>query len=252
MKSLGITICSLLICSPLLAMRVLIDPGHGGHDNGAVKNNIREANLTLRISNYLADYIKNDPEMTYALSRKKDKGLELKTRRIIAHNKKADIFVSIHANASLSRRARGVELYFQNVLPPDENSNFLAARENDNENELKGHRPSLYKKTFGDKDLSHILDDMAKDNYMKESYQFAATLKKSWRKNMGKKRVKIRQAPFYVVSTVNMPSLLVEVGYVTNTKEAKRLKSRRYQKRIAKTIYLALKDYQPALEKASQ
>lgn len=234
---------------PTHAMKVLIDPGHGGNDNGAVKNKIREANLTLKISKYLADLIKNDSTMSYTMSRLKDRSLELKERKEIAHDKSADIFVSVHANASLSPRVRGVELYFQNVLPPDENSNFLAARENDGENELRGHRPSIYKGKFGDKDLAHLLDDMARANYMKESYEFAKVLKSEWRKNMGSGRVKIRQAPFYVVSTVNMPSLLVEVGYVTNRNEAKRLRSKRYQKRIAKTIYKALKAYQPTIKR---
>ena len=226
-----------------MAFKILIDPGHGGHDHGAVKNKIREADLVLNIAKDLEKLIKNDPSIDYEISRRYDKALELKERKEHAHNAEADLFVSIHANASTSPRVRGVELYFQNILPPDENSNFLANRENKGEASQRGHRPSLFEHKTSNKDVVGILDDMMRANYIKESYEFAKGTKDVWKKEMNTRRVKIRQAPFYVVSTVNMPSLLIEIGYVTNKYEARRLRSRSYQSRIARSIYKAIQEY---------
>lgn len=233
----------LLLNTPSWALSVLIDPGHGGADHGAVKNRLREASLTLSISKRLARLLEKDKDINYKLSRHNDRSLELKQRKEVAHKFNADLFVSIHANASLSPRLRGVELYFQNILPPDENSNYLANRENGGEYSQKGHRPSLYVEDLGKSDTAHILDDMSRANFIKESYLFAKTMERTWRKKMRSSRIRVKQAPFYVVSTVNMPSLLVEVGYVTNPYEARRLASKSYQNKIANTIYQAIKTY---------
>jgi N-acetylmuramoyl-L-alanine amidase len=233
----------LLFSLQALAFKVLVDPGHGGHDHGAVKNNLREADLVLNIAKDLVKLIEKDPSIDYEISRKHDKALELKDRKDHAHEAEADLFVSIHANASTSSRVRGVELYFQNILPPDENSNFLANRENKGEASQRGHRPSLFEHKTANKDVAGILDDMMRANYIKESYEFAVSTKEVWKKEMNTRRVKVRQAPFYVVSSVNMPSLLIEIGYVTNRYEAKRLRSRSYQRKIARSIYKAIKEY---------
>ncbi|MFK8139029.1 MAG: N-acetylmuramoyl-L-alanine amidase [Bdellovibrionales bacterium] len=220
---------------------MLIDPGHGGHDHGAVKHNVREATLTLSISKKLKRKLDKDPNFLTTITRSKNKKITLRQRVVKAHKKSADVFLSIHANSSPSIRARGAEFYFQNTFTPDQYSLFIANRENGDEASQKGHRPSVFLENYNN-DVGHILDDMARKNYINKSHEFAKIVQRQWKKEFKTKRARIKQAPFYVVSSTNMPALLVEVGYITNDRERKRLVTEAYQNRIVDSLYKALAD----------
>lgn len=221
-------------------IKIMIDPGHGGVDNGAVHNGIREANLTLTVSKKLYELLNNDPRFEVKLTRESTAIISLEDRANSANQWMPDLFLSIHANSSPDIRARGSEFYFQNTLPADQFSLFLASKENNDE--TKGSRPTQFAHKYKG-NIGHILDDMYRNHYIEESHNFARHLKQTWMEELGGKKPKIRQAPFYVVSSINTPSLLVELGYLTHPSEVKRLKSNYYQNRIAKTLYNALKKY---------
>lgn len=225
-------------------MHVLIDPGHGGHDHGAQSQGIREADVTLKIAKRLFKLLEKDKNIQYSTTRTYDKDLELQDRSDKAHDTKADLFVSIHANASLNPRARGTEIYIQNILPSDQYSFFLANRENQGEASKRGTRPSLLDSSKYKADVVGIVDDINRNHFIAKSYELAKVFESRWKKDMKVRKVRMRQAPFFVVSSVNMPSILLEVGYLTNAKEAKNLRSSWYQQKVAKSIYNALRDYQ--------
>ena len=230
------------------ALQVLIDPGHGGSDHGARTDHLREADITLKIAKHLMRYMDKDNELSYSVTRKIDKSLELGDRSDLAHKSGADLFVSIHANASLNPRARGPEIYIQNILPSDQYSFFLANRENNGEASERGTRPSKLSKEEYSADVVGIVDDLYRNHYIEKSYELAKVFEKRWKEDLGYRRVRMRQAPFFVVSAVNMPSVLLEVGYLTNSYEAKKLKTAWYQRKVAKSIYQAIKDYKSSLE----
>ncbi|MAF92521.1 MAG: N-acetylmuramoyl-L-alanine amidase [Bdellovibrionota bacterium] len=234
----------LMISESAFSMRVLIDPGHGGHDNGAQSQGLREADVTLKIAKRLFKLLDKDKNIQYSTTRTYDKNLELQDRSDKAHQEEADLFISIHANASLNPRARGTEIYIQNILPSDQYSFFLANRENNGEASQRGTRPSLLDKSKYKADVVGIVDDINRNHFIEKSYDLAKVFEKRWKKDMKVRRVRMRQAPFFVVSSVNMPSILLEVGYLTNPKEAKHLNTSWYQQKVAKTIYQALRDYQ--------
>src|ERR1035437_6847281 len=123
---------ALLLPLPTFAasLTVMIDPGHGGRDHGAVKNGVFESNITLNVSRQLRDLLKKDRRFQVLLSRDEDTSVSLYRRAVLAKTKKADIFLSIHVNSSPDLRAKGVEFYFQNQLAPDQESMFLAHQEN--------------------------------------------------------------------------------------------------------------------------
>src|ERR1035437_6359211 len=111
-------------------LNVMIDPGHGGRDHGAVKNGILEANITLKVGLKLFDLLKKDRRFHVQLTRSNDDSISLYRRAQMAKSKKADVFLSVHVNSSPDLHAKGAEFYFQNQLPPDQESMFLAHREN--------------------------------------------------------------------------------------------------------------------------
>ena len=229
------------------ALHVLIDPGHGGDDHGARTSEAREAEITLKIAKQLTKILDKQELIRYSITRRYDTSVELQKRSELAHAAGADIYVSIHANASLNPRARGPEIYIQNVLPSDQYSFFLASRENNEEISQRGTRPSFLNDSRYSSDIIGIVDDIQRHYYIEKSYELARVFEQRWKQDLGHKRVRMRQAPFFVVSAVNMPSLLLEVGYLTNPQEAKQLRSLWYQKKIAQSIYAALLDYQALL-----
>jgi len=231
-----------VLLSHAFALHVLIDPGHGGIDKGASYYGIKESKVTLNISKYLKDLIDKDPNINATLTRKRDVKVSLKHRASKAHKAGSEIFISIHANSSPDKRAHGAEIYFENQLSADDESLFLAHREEQiyQDRELSG-RPSIFRGKYPSP-LSAILDDLAKTKNLEQSYTFARVLKTQWQATKDIK-VKLRQAPFYVISSVNMPSVLVEVGFLSHPLESKRIRSKAYQQKVAQIIYKALKDY---------
>jgi len=248
-------------------LHVLVDPGHGGTDQGATRGAIKESKISLQVSTLLQKILENDPRFKVSLTRTSDKFVSLKARVDSIEKNQADIFLSIHANSSIDRRAKGVEFYFQNQLPADEETLYLAATENRMEkiegaekpNSLPSDSVKLVSTDAADdeptkkNDVLAILEDLKRQTRMSSSLRLSDKMLAAWSKNspdnqMAENNI-IRQAPFYVVAKASVPSVLVELGFITNPKEADRLIDPAYQKIIAERIYQGLSDYKEMMDK---
>jgi N-acetylmuramoyl-L-alanine amidase len=222
--------------------RIIIDAGHGGKDPGAIgRNGLREKDVMLKLANLLAQKVKEKLKCQTVLTRGKDVFLPLEKRTAIANMKKGDLFISLHTNAHKDRKCMGIETYFLNIAL-DEDSMNVAARENATS-------------TKNISDLQMILNDLMLNTKINESSRLARFVHKGLIKELRKKYNKVqsrgvRQAPFYVLIGAEMPAILVEVGYITNSIENRRLYSESYLKRVAsgivKGIDLYIKDMELA------
>jgi N-acetylmuramoyl-L-alanine amidase len=255
-KSFQYISCALLIHSihipSAFAMHIILDPGHGGNDKGATQGSITESQITLQISKILAEKLRNQGKFTVTLTRKSDTFISLEERASIA-NTTGDVFLSIHVNSSPDTKIHGSEIYFQNQLQPDEESLFLASRENKN---LKLERAVVRSVSLALKDkkninpeVQSIVEDLERNTRLKLSGVLAEQLFYNWSGDPAKKHQSIRQAPFFVVSNVEKPAALIEVGYISNTAEAERLMNPEYQEKIAEGLFKALAHFKDFVDK---
>jgi len=229
-----------------LPLKVVIDPGHGGSDAGAVYGSAKEAEISLKVAQHLKKILESSKAFSAVLTRTSDQNLSLQDRVQLAEKEKADLFLSIHANASTDQRARGVEFYFQNHLPADEESLYLANLENQMVSETSAKGQDLTKKG----DVLAIVEDLKRQTKMRSSFVLSEKLLNSWTRTGEKNSNAIRQAPFYVISKTGIPSVLVELGFISNPKESLKLVQNQYQKEIAQKIYQGLIDYKEMVDKA--
>jgi N-acetylmuramoyl-L-alanine amidase len=208
---------------------IVLDPGHGGNDPGAVgKGGLKEKDVALAIAKYTKNILEGEKKARVILTRDKDRYLALETRAWIANSKDADLFVSIHANAHKDRRVRGVETYYL-----DNTTDRAAMRVAAMENNTRNKRPD---------DLSRILIDLRCNSNAWESNALANTMQKALIEGLRKKGyggsrdLGAKGSLFYVLIGAHMPSILVEVGFITNPSEEKRLKTQAYQKALAEGI----------------
>lgn len=232
-----------LHASPL---KVVIDPGHGGTDAGAVVGDTKESDITLDISKKIFSYLKKDADFQPILTRNSDEVIHLSERSKIAKKTKADLFISIHANSSTDLSAKGAEIYFQSQMPPDEETLFLANRENEGHE----HIDESDEDAEVQNDVAVIVDDLKKNEDVYSSQVFAETLVSQWKKKLSLRHDPIKQGPFHVLVSVPMPSVLIEVGFVTNSKELNKLRSSAHQNQIAEIIYKSIKNYKEKMDKA--
>lgn len=225
------------------AFTVAIDAGHGGMDRGATAGKIHESTVALGISRELLYTISKNPEFKAFLVRENDTQVELHDRLKIAKKKKSDIFVSIHANSSPDPNSHGMEVYFRNELEPDQDSLRLANQENQlelikNKNDKnKGDMPS-------------ILTDLQRSHSTLKSYEMSWHIVENWKVPFSRTRsLPIKQGPFHVINDHSVPAILIEVGFITNSKEAKRLVTPSYQREIAQAIFKGLQDFKETLDK---
>jgi len=222
--------------------KIVIDAGHGGKDPGAIgRNGLREKDVVLKLANLVAERLRRDLHCQAILTRRSDVFLPLEKRTAIANMKKADLFISLHANAHKNSRCQGLETYILNIALDEESMN-VAARENATS-------------TKNISDLQMILNDLMLNTKINESSRLAKFVHNGLVKEL-RERYKIvknrgvRQAPFYVLIGAEMPAILVEIGYITNSIENRRLKSVSYLKRaasgIVKGIDLYIKDMELA------
>jgi len=216
--------------------RIVIDPGHGGKDPGAIGyyRSVKEKNVTLEVSKRLARKIREKLGCETILTRDRDVFLSLEERTAIANTKGADIFVSIHANANRNKRCHGIETYFLN-LATDNEAIMVAARENATS-------------TKNISDLEAILNDLLKNAMVSESSRLAGHVQHALIQKLKPryKRVQdkgVKQAPFYVLLGAQMPSILVEIAFLTNPTECRRLNSASYQERVADAIATGIQNY---------
>lgn len=218
---------------------IVIDPGHGGKDPGAVGlNGLKEKDVVLEVGKKLGVILKERYGVNIIYTRKTDVFIPLNERTEIANTKNADLFISIHANANTKRSAKGIETYILNWTNDDE-SLKVAARENN---------ISISKMKLLRGGLQMILDDLSRSYKKKESVRFArnvqdsmvSTLKNKYR---GTADLGIKQALFYVLIGAEMPSALVEISFISNREEEKLLSSSTYRDRIAEGIANGVGDY---------
>lgn len=221
-------------------MQVAIDAGHGGSDHGAVYKKMYESTITLGIAKELQKILETDEQFASFLVREEDKSMELHDRVRKARAKDSELFISIHANSSPDPGSHGMEIYFRNELEPDQEALRLANQEN----QLKSYKTS---QKLGD--IQSITQDLNRSTTTLRSYELSWHVVDNWKVPFSVKRKQpIKQGPFHVIHQ-GIPSVLVEVGFVTNDKEALRLSSPDYQKQTAMAIYKGLKDYKETLDK---
>lgn len=208
---------------------IVIDPGHGGKDPGAIGyHGIREKDITLAIAKEVKRIAAGRLGVRVVLTRNRDVFIPLWERSKLANRLGAMLFVSIHCNYSRNRYAHGLETYFlSNARTKWERA--VAALENSSIKYEIG-----YKKQY--KIVKKILGDMAQTRYLKESQLLAQYVHESILASTGAHNKGIKQAGFYVLSFTHTPSILVEAGFLTNKSEARKLKSRWYIRRIAEGI----------------
>jgi N-acetylmuramoyl-L-alanine amidase len=207
---------------------VVIDPGHGGENPGARgAGGTLEKDVALSIARRLRTELVNARGLTVFLTRDRDLDVGLDERTAIANNYKADLFVSIHANASRARGAKGSEVYFLSYQASDDESRWVAQAE--------GAAESAPGTTPGS-DLSLILWDMAQAEHLEESSALASRIQEELAVVTGSEGRGVKQAPFRVLVGATMPAILVEVAFISNPEEEKLLASEAYQAKIAASL----------------
>ena len=223
--------------------RIVIDAGHGGHDPGAVgPKSLYEKDVVLDIALKLRDLLSNNKDYEIFLTRDKDVFIPLDERTAIANGKNADLFVSIHANASPRKEAKGIETYMLNWTNSEE-SMKVAAREN--AISLKKMR-EMNKKEMDSLDM--ILNDLSRENKRDESIKLAHYIQKNLVGDLHKNYnhivdLGVKQALFYVLFGANMPSVLVEVSFISNPLEEKLLSKDAYRGDLARSISEGITKY---------
>ena len=215
--------------------KVVIDPGHGGKDPGAVGHSgVKEKDVVLDIALKLQEKIRSKLHLDAILTRSSDTFLPLEERTALANTQKADLFVSIHTNANKNRRVHGISTYILNVATDAEAARLAAF-----ENSISAKRIS---------DLEKILNDLMLNSKINESSRLAEAVQQGLIKSLPKRYSKIKdlgvkQAPFYVLIGAQMPSIMVEISFITNRLEEKRLKSATYQDAVAEAILAGIQSY---------
>ena len=227
----------------LTVSRIVIDPGHGGHDPGAMGKSITEAELVLDIALRVEALLQKVPGTEVILTRRTDEFVPLQERTAIANREGADLFLSIHANASANPSARGIETYFLNFA-----SNMTAASVAARENAASGQAMGA---------LPDFLRAIALNNKLDESRDFATEVQEAIvdrlrKSNKTVKDLGVKQAPFVVLIGAAMPSVLAEISFVTNAPEAKLLHGSAYRQRIAEALASAIGKYQRSLNSVAR
>ncbi|MDD4050280.1 MAG: N-acetylmuramoyl-L-alanine amidase [candidate division Zixibacteria bacterium] len=223
---------------------IVVDAGHGGKEYGAIgrKWGTREKDITLDIARELAKLLRKDNTFKVIMTRNKDEVVPLNTRAKIANDARADMFVSIHCNASTKKTAHGFQVFY---LAPAKNDSARAVAQAENAPFLVDD-PSL--KTSGDGDLAVILNDMIQTEFLAESADLAYMMDMEMRKNITLKSRGVDHAGFVVLNRVYMPSNLVETAFISNVDEEKLLRSKDFRKKSAQAIYNAIKRFQAKYE----
>ena len=235
---------------PTYAFTVVLDAGHGGHDAGAVGSFSKEKNINLRYTLLVGDMIKkNIPDAKVIYTRDKDVFVDLNERARIANRNKADLFVSIHTNSSKNSSANGMETFTLGVSRSKENmevamlENSVITLEEDYQTKYEGFDPNSVD--------SYIMFEFMKDQYTDRSITCAdfiqtRMINASQRNDRG-----VRQAGFLVLRATAMPSVLVELGFISNKEEEKYLNNNENQVKLATAIFNGIKEYKHELDKKS-
>lgn len=217
---------------------IVIDPGHGGYDTGAVgPSGVEEKDVNLSVARGLADILRERLGCTVLLTRSEDVYVGLEERTEFANRNNADIFISVHSNAALNRSVDGVETYFLSFDATDDDALRLAAVENG-----PAHTGGRLSPEEGG-DISAILSDLMRTAAHHDSSRLAESVQSSLLSAAGNENRGVKQAPFMVLSGASMPAILVEVGFITNPAEEKRLSSKKSRLKTAASIADGVVDF---------
>jgi N-acetylmuramoyl-L-alanine amidase len=223
----------------LSVSRIVIDPGHGGTDPGASGVGTTEAEVVLDIALRLEQLLAKPPGIEVVLTRRTDTYVPLQERTMIANREDADLFLSIHANASANGQLGGVETYVLNFART-RSAEAVAARENAASGQAMAKLPSLVKA-------------IALNNKLDESRDFATYVQRAMVArlrglNRNVRDLGVKQAPFVVLIGAEMPGVLAEISFLTNAQEVRLLRGSSYRQRIAEALHDAIRTYQTALK----
>jgi N-acetylmuramoyl-L-alanine amidase len=215
--------------------KIVIDPGHGGHDTGTIgPSGLEEKDLVLDVSRRLGKLLQTRLGSEVIYTRRDDTFIPLETRTAIANQESADLFISVHANSSHDPDARGVETYYLNFTSSPE-ALEVAAREN-----------AVSEKSIHE--LQDLVKKIALKEKIEESHEFASDVQHSLHsglaaKNPGVRDRGVKKAPFIVLIGANMPSILAEISFVSNPGDERRLETADYRQKIAESLYRGIAKY---------
>ncbi len=214
---------------------IVVDPGHGGIDPGAVgKRGLYEKDVNLAVAKYLRHMIRDSLKVNVKMTREKDMYLSLKERTNIANRNSADLFVSVHCNASKKKvKMSGFETYFLSEARTNE-ERAVAALEN---------AALRFDDVEPSDDISYILYDLAQSEFLKESNAFAECIQGSAEKLLPIASRGVKQADFYVLRGAFMPAVLIECAFISTVAEEKLLRSDSFRKKLAYCIFRGIRDF---------
>ena len=216
---------------------IVIDAGHGGADPGAIRNNVKEKDLTLMAAKILKNKLEKK-SFTVFLTRKSDYYIRLKNRVKYARDKSPDLFISIHADSTKNKSTSGTSIYSLSEKASDKLSQALADRENKSDLIAGLDLGEL------DKAVSDILIDLSRRETKNSSIAFAELFIEKLKKNkVNLLRRPHRQAGFAVLKAPDIPSVLIEMGFISNNNDLKKLTSKKFQENLMDVISLAIEDY---------
>lgn len=226
--------------------RIVIDAGHGKHDPGTSGKFSKEKNVALKIALELGRIMdENMSDVEVIFTRDDDSFLELHERAGLANEKGADLFISIHCNAFGNHAVYGSETY---VMGLDKANDNLTTAKRENSVMLLEDDQTKYEGFDPESDESYILFNLYQSAHLNSSLLLASEIEKQMKNRVGRNSRGVRQAPFWVLWQTTMPSVLVETGYLSNTKEEEELNDKLNQVYIASGIYRAIRSYKEKME----
>ena len=218
----------------------MIDPGHGGHDPGTIgRGGLMEKDLVLDVSLRLEKMVREGLGAEVVMTRSSDVFIPLEERTAVANTRSADLFLSVHANASRNPTARSIETYFLSFAQ-NPHAESVAAREN-----------AISSATL--KDLQGLVKAITLNSKIDESRDFATSVQEAMvqhQRSQGVLDRGVHTAPFYVLIGANMPSVLAEIAFVTNPDDEKRLRTPEMREEIAKSLFKGVRAYLESLNRA--
>lgn len=231
--------------------KVVLDPGHGAHDFGAVRGNYAEKKIVLDVALKVGELLKKDKNIDLVYTRKTDVFLELRERTEIANREKADIFVSIHANAVANApSATGTETYVMGMsknasnLEVAKKENAVITLEENYETHYAGYDPSRPESLIG---LT-----LMQEQFITQSIELASKVQTRFTNDANRKNRGVKQAPYLVLHGAFMPSILIEMGFLSNSEEGAYLNSEEGKNEMARSIANAIIDYKKQYHSASE
>ncbi|MGM0441924.1 MAG: N-acetylmuramoyl-L-alanine amidase family protein, partial [Elusimicrobiota bacterium] len=221
---------------------IVIDPGHGGKDPGAIGPlGTKEKDIVLNIAKKAAQKIRDELNLRVILTRNRDTFIPLAKRVNIANKKEADIFVSIHCNASFNPDSEGFETYFLSTDASDEEAEAVASREN--------AVMAMERNISDNSKVENILWSLTMNQFMNESSELCSFINQKTINNINLRDRGVKQAGFYVLKGARMPGVLLETAFISNKNEEKKLRQESFQEKIADGLKNSIKEYSKWLEK---